>query len=57
MSSTFPMWGPSTTRVEVVHTVDALHSAGVQRRSLGVVDLKLRAGLEQDPLIRWRWEG
>jgi hypothetical protein len=53
MNSTFPTYGPVSRRAEVDDIVAALRAADVPRRSLGVVDLQPRPGIERDPLARW----
>ncbi len=53
MISTSPTYGPLNGHGEVDAIVASLRAAGIQRRSLGVVDLQARPGLEQDPLARW----
>jgi hypothetical protein len=53
MNPTSPTYGPLSGQDEVDDTVAALRAAGVRRRSLGVVDLQPRPGVERDPLARW----
>jgi hypothetical protein len=53
MNSTFPTYGPATGNAEVDAIVTSLRAAGVPRRSLGVVDLRPRPGVEREPLARW----
>ena len=53
MNSTSPTYGPLSGQDEVDDTVAALRAAGVRRRSLGVVDLQPRPGVERDPLACW----
>ena len=53
MNSTSPTYGPLNGHAEVDDIVASLRAAGVQRRSLGVVDLRRRPGVERDPLARW----
>lgn len=52
MNTTLPVWAPLMRPAEVDDAVAALQAAGVRRRSLGVVDLKLRPRLEPEPPTR-----
>jgi hypothetical protein len=53
MNSTFPTYGPLSGHAEADAIVASLRAAGVRRRSVGVVDLRRRPGVEPDPLARW----